>query len=406
MGGLKFCNVSAAYSSDPEKMVLDDVDFEIQPNTTVALVGHNGSGKSTLLKILLKLYQMKSGEIRLDGVSINSINTSWLMTQIGWVAQNSSLFEGKTIYENVVHGLCGTLLEDAPEEVKRKRVAQACKIANIENRINDSEKKYDTKIDGLSDGEKQCVSIARALARDPKILLLDEHTAKFDSSMEILIQRALKKASEGRTVIIVAHKLQTIENAQNIVVLKNGKVVAQGTHKKLFNSKQPHYMELHKAAQAQESQSQNKEDDTALSAWICSPFSAISACDYTPLEMKSKPQTLSDWQLAKILLGLMWTESPTSFIWGSACAILNGLVFPAFALVYGQMMDVFTTTDDRASKAKFWGSMFLAVAVVKLVVEYGQVEFLCLNLSATFNDFTCRDLDLVVFHGKLGIVYE
>lgn len=195
----------------------------------MALVGPSGGGKTTICHLIPNFYEISHGEILVDGISLNEIQLSSLRDKIGIVAQDVFLFNG-TIRENILYGRL-----DASEE----EIIQACIDANIYDFIHSLPDGFDTEIGErgirLSGGQKQRLSIARVFLKNPQILILDEATSALDNSTEIHIQEALERLSIGRTTIVVAHRLSTIKNADQIAVIEKGKVVELGNHESLLN---------------------------------------------------------------------------------------------------------------------------------------------------------------------------
>ncbi|CAH1389111.1 unnamed protein product [Nezara viridula] len=231
-GNIVFKDVMFSYPTRTEVPVLKNLNLGIEAGTTVALVGDSGCGKSTLISLLERFYRPNSGKILIDGNDINSINTRYLRSQMGLVSQEPALFD-MTIKENILYGL--------EEEVGMDKVIEAAKIANIHNFIMKLPQAYDTSVgergSNLSGGQKQRIAIARAVLRDPKILLLDEFTSALDTESEKTVQEALEKASVGKTTILIAHRLSTVRKADKIVVLHSGVVVEEGTHQQLMEKK-------------------------------------------------------------------------------------------------------------------------------------------------------------------------
>lgn len=240
-GDIEFKNVTFSYIKDEEKEVLDNVSFKISSGKTIALVGPSGGGKTTICHLLPRFYLVDNGEILIDKVNINNISMETLRTNIGIVQQDVFLFSG-TFYENILYGRL-----DASED----EVIEASKKANIYDYIMSLPDGFNTQIGErgvkLSGGQKQRLSIARVFLKNPPILILDEATSALDNTTEILIQESLNALKMGRTTIVVAHRLSTIKNADEILVISKGKVVEKGNHNKLINKDKGIYKKLYSA---------------------------------------------------------------------------------------------------------------------------------------------------------------
>jgi ABC-type multidrug transport system fused ATPase/permease subunit len=227
-GSIRFDHVSFHYPTRTEMQVLSDVNVDIRPDTLVALVGPSGSGKSTFVSLLLRLYDPVDGLILFDEKPSQSIPLSALRSQMAIVPQDIFLFGG-TIRENIAYGKTS-----ASEEM----IMDAARKANAWEFINQFPEGLDTLVGErgtqLSGGQRQRIAIARAVLKDPKILILDEATSSLDSESERLVQDALEKLMKGRTSIVIAHRLSTIRQADHILVLDNGRIVEQGTHEQLL----------------------------------------------------------------------------------------------------------------------------------------------------------------------------
>jgi len=234
-GNIEFENVSFGYSGDRE--VLNDISLSVPFKTRVALVGYSGSGKSTIPKLLLRLYDVNTGKITINGTDIREIKLQDLRRHIGIVAQDTTLFND-TIFHNIAYGKPGSTKED---------VERVAKMANIAEFISkDLPDGYDTIVGErgvkLSGGEKQRMAIARMLIKDPAILIFDEATASLDTKSEKIIQQEIEKLSKGNiTTIVIAHRLSTIVDFDKIIVLEKGKIAEQGNHAELLAKQGVYY---------------------------------------------------------------------------------------------------------------------------------------------------------------------
>jgi len=227
-GRIRFENLTFSYPSRPEVNVLSNINVTISPDSLVALVGPSGAGKSTFVSLLLRLYEPVAGKILFDERSNQRIPVSVLRSQMAIVPQDIFLFGG-TIRENIAYGKPG-----ATEEM----IVEAARKANAWEFISQFPGELDTLVGErgmqLSGGQRQRIAIARAVLKDPKILILDEATSSLDSESERLVQDALEKLMKGRTSIVIAHRLSTIRQADNILVMDNGRIIEQGTHEELL----------------------------------------------------------------------------------------------------------------------------------------------------------------------------
>merc|ERR1712176_152041 len=218
------------FPSRPNEIVLNNVSLKIPKGSTTALVGSSGAGKSTIVSLLQRFYDVDEGAITIDGHILEQLDLQWLRSNIGYVQQEPQLF-GLTVKENILYGV--------HREVTQEEIEQAAKDAHAHEFIKDWPEGYETLVGErgvkLSGGQKQRVAIARALLTNCRILLLDEATSALDAESEHLVQQAIDKAVVGRTVIVVAHRLSTIKNADQIVVMDNRKIVDVGTHTELLS---------------------------------------------------------------------------------------------------------------------------------------------------------------------------
>ncbi|MFJ4337690.1 ABC transporter ATP-binding protein [Streptomyces sp. NPDC088915] len=222
-------HVSFRYEED--KPLIEDLSLTVEPGQTVAIVGPTGAGKTTLVNLLMRFYEVTGGRITLDGVDIAKTSRERLRSGIGMVLQDTWLFGG-TIADNIAYG--------ATRPVTREEIEEAARAAHADRFVRTLPDGYDTVLDdegsGVSAGEKQLITIARAFLSDPVILVLDEATSSVDTRTEVLIQKAMARLAHGRTSFVIAHRLSTIRDADVILVMENGSIVEQGTHEELLAS--------------------------------------------------------------------------------------------------------------------------------------------------------------------------
>lgn len=223
---IEFKNVSFSYDGETE--VLKNISFTVNPGETLALVGHTGSGKSSIINILARFYEFQEGEILIDGRSIREYPMEEIRKEIGLVLQDSFMFYG-TIKDNI------RLLDDS---ITDQEIIKAAEFVQADKFINQLSGKYNHQVvergAGFSSGEKQLISFASTIVKDPKILILDEATANIDTETEVLIQEGLNRMREGRTTVAIAHRLSTIRDADQILVLENGEIKERGNHEELI----------------------------------------------------------------------------------------------------------------------------------------------------------------------------
>ncbi|KAF2799535.1 ABC multidrug transporter-like protein [Melanomma pulvis-pyrius CBS 109.77] len=255
-------DINFAYPARHDVKILNGLSMRIPAGKTTAIVGSSGSGKSTIVALIQRWYELggvdpianylRNGTIKVGDRSLNEIDLHWWRAQIGLVQQEPFLFND-TILKNVEYGLVGTKWESAPEGVKKILVAKACKEAYADEFIQGLPEGYATPVGDLglhlSGGQRQRIAIARAIVRQPKILILDEATSALDVASESIVQTALHEVAQNRTTVIIAHRLSTIKNADNIAVVSKGAVVQQGTHQSLLNDEKGAYWKLVNAQQ-------------------------------------------------------------------------------------------------------------------------------------------------------------
>ncbi|MBD7915257.1 ABC transporter ATP-binding protein [Clostridium sp. Sa3CUN1] len=225
-GNVTFEHVKFGYSED--KILIQDLSVEVKSGQMVAIVGPTGAGKTTLINLLMRFYEINGGSIKIDGVDIRDMKREDLRSMFGMVLQDTWLFNG-TIYENLEYGRFGATKEE---------IVEAAKVANVHHFIKTLPGGYDMFLNeeasNISQGEKQLLTIARAILKDPAILILDEATSSVDTRLELLLQKAMRNIMKNRTSFVIAHRLSTIRNADLILVINEGNIIEQGTHEELM----------------------------------------------------------------------------------------------------------------------------------------------------------------------------
>lgn len=232
-GSVEFKNISFSYKDGED--ILDDFNLKVNPGETIALVGETGSGKSTIVNLFCRFYEPTAGEILIDGINYKDMPQNWIHENLGYVLQSPHLFSG-TIRENIQYGN----LEATEEEI-----IHASKLVDAHAFIMETEKGYETEVgEGgglLSTGQKQLISFARAIVRNPRLFVLDEATSSIDTETEQIIQNAIHKVLNGRTSFVIAHRLSTIRNADKILVIRDGQIKESGNHNELIKKKGYYY---------------------------------------------------------------------------------------------------------------------------------------------------------------------
>ncbi|CAG8441320.1 14167_t:CDS:1 [Funneliformis mosseae] len=234
-GTIIFKDVNFSYAERPDDKIIDRLNLTLEPGTTVALVGKSGNGKSTIAALLQRIYEPTSGLITLDGENIKGIQLKWLRENIGIVSQEPVLFD-MTISENISYG---------KDEATREEIEIAAKQVNMHDFISSLPNGYETKLGSsgsqLSGGERQRIAIARVLLRNPKILILDEATSALDTKNESLVQETFSKAQQGRTILMITHRLKSVKKVSKIALVEHGKIVESGNHKELMSLRREYF---------------------------------------------------------------------------------------------------------------------------------------------------------------------
>ncbi|KAI3852458.1 hypothetical protein MKX03_017747 [Papaver bracteatum] len=373
-GELTFDHVQFTYPSAPNTIVLKDFNLTVQAGQTVALVGASGSGKSTAIALLQRFYDSDKGVVLIDGVDIKTLQLKWLRGNMGLVSQEHALF-GTSIKENIMFG---------KPDANMDEIIAATMAANAHNFIRQLPEGYETKVGEcgalLSGGQKQRIAIARAIIRNPAILLLDEATSALDSESEVLVQRALDQASTGRTTLVVAHKLSTIKNADQIAVVNGGCIVEIGSHSDLITKTNGHYGKM---------QTQFRNDDhEQVSDSHISSVTRSSAHPLNSLTMSSPASFLASPFHVDNLPIIPTPYPPPSFYrllsmnspeWkhgliGGLSAVTFGAVQPVAAITIGGMISAFFVLNHEEMKARIhtYSLIFSILSIVCILVNVIQ----------------------------------
>uniref|UniRef100_A0A8C6GRA8 P-type phospholipid transporter n=1 Tax=Mus spicilegus TaxID=10103 RepID=A0A8C6GRA8_MUSSI len=384
MGNLEFKNVHFNYPSRSEVQILKGLNLKVKSGQTVALVGNSGCGKSTTVQLMQRLYDPLEGMVSIDGQDIRTINVRYLREIIGVVSQEPVLF-ATTIAENIRYGR---------EDVTMDEIEKAVKEANAYDFIMKLPHQFDTLVGErgaqLSGGQKQRIAIARALVRNPKILLLDEATSALDTESEAVVQAALDKAREGRTTIVIAHRLSTVRNADVIAGFDGGVIVEQGNHDELMREKGIYFKLVMTQTRGNEIEPGNNaygsQSDTDASELTSeeSKSPLIRRSIYRSVHRKQDQERrlsmkevvdedvplVSFWRI----LNLNLSEWPYLLV-GVLCAVINGCIQPVFAIVFSRIVGVFSRDDDHETKRQncnLFSLFFLVMGLISFVTYFFQ----------------------------------
>ncbi|XP_077128891.1 bile salt export pump-like [Ranitomeya variabilis] len=432
-GVIAFHDVNFHYPSRPDVKILSDLNFSVKPGETTAFVGPSGAGKSTAVQLIQRFYDPTNGKVTLDGHDIRTLNIPWLRSMIGIVEQEPVLF-ATTIAENIRYARDGVTMDD---------IIQAAKEANAYNFIMDLPEKFDTMVgEGggqMSGGQKQRIAIARALVRNPKILLLDMATSALDNESEAIVQEALDKVRSGRTTISIAHRLSTVRNADIIVGFDGGRAVEKGTHEELLKIQGVYFTLV--TLQNQNSSSEKVADEKpveekmrtlshgsyyasfrnsirlrtksqlsnvfpdALSGTVNkSPGLEVNDIDESePLDQsQSKKKNKKNKKKQKnVVMRILKYNTPEwpYLVFGSIGAAINGTLTPLYAVLFSQVLGTFSLEDEAQQTKDINGIciLFVIIAGMSLITQF--LQGYCFAKSG---ELLTRRLRRVGFQSMLG----
>ncbi|XP_067349779.1 bile salt export pump isoform X2 [Channa argus] len=433
-GDIEFHNVTFYYPSRPEVKILDKLSVAVKSGETTAFVGPSGAGKSTAIQLIQRFYDPKEGMVTLDGHDIRGLNIQWLRSLIGIVEQEPVLFS-TTIAENIRYGRPGVSMED---------IVTAAKEANAYNFIMDLPQKFDTLVgEGggqMSGGQKQRIAIARALVRNPRILLLDMATSALDNESEAIVQEALDKVRMGRTTISIAHRLSTIKNADVIVGFEHGRAVERGKHNELLDRKGVYFTLV--TLQSQGDKALNEKARQMADSEEGSDRLSLSRAGSYRASLRASIRQRSRSQMSNMIpdsVSIAGDHSTTSYavlnannsksaipeeeedelvepapvarilkynkpewhymLFGAIGAAINGGVNPVYSLLFSQILATFSITDPvvQRNEIDFVCLFFVMVGVVSFFTQ--MVQGYAFSKSG---ELLTRRLRRLGFHAMLG----
>ncbi|ETN37464.1 uncharacterized protein HMPREF1541_07086 [Cyphellophora europaea CBS 101466] len=371
-GDIEIRNVSFAYPTRSSVKVLNGLNLAIPNGKTTGLVGASGCGKSTVVGLLERWYEPNAGEILLDGRDISDYNMKWLRGKIRLVQQEPVLFRG-TVFENVTKGLVDEQVA-LPRHEQLELVKTACKLANAHDFVENLPNGYDTEVGErggmLSGGQKQRLVIARSIISNPRVLLLDEATSALDTRSEHIVQDALNKVSRDRTTLVIAHKLSTIQAADNIVVLSEGQVAEQGTYAELLE-KGGFFAALINSQKLGDTDATPEEIETPAEPTSVRHEKLELSRLSEDTEQTDPHQTTGtlNYSLVRCLVVMLREQGGLKLyliLLFLTCFVGGGL-YPAQAVLFARLIDVYTLTGSEAKqKADFLAMIFFIFAIINM----------------------------------------
>ncbi|XP_012942089.1 ATP-dependent translocase ABCB1 [Aplysia californica] len=400
-GHVRFHNVKFAYPARPDSVVLAGLNLEVRPGQNVALVGPSGCGKSTTVQLIQRFYDVLDGQVTIDGHNIKDINLAWLRGQIGVVSQEPVLFDA-TIGENIRFGHLSAT---------QKEIEQAAIDANVHDFISTLPEGYDTRIGErgaqLSGGQKQRIAIARALLRNPKILLMDEATSALDHESEAVVQSALDKAGIGRTTITIAHRLSTVRNADKIVAFSEGEAIEEGTHDQLMARQGLYYQLVQIQANIEKEsnldiadveivEEDDWEEDIIDGKLVRASFKRMSSSSKglqkqvslvardskrkakADISSPGKPGSQKEEPEAEpVTIAQVFHYNSTEWhliLIGSFSSLVTGAVHPCFSFVISEFIKTFSVEDEteQMNHVHILGASIIGIAIISAISRMFQ----------------------------------
>uniref|UniRef100_A0A8C5B455 ATP-binding cassette, sub-family B (MDR/TAP), member 4 n=1 Tax=Gadus morhua TaxID=8049 RepID=A0A8C5B455_GADMO len=362
-GDIEFRNIHFNYPSRSDVKVLNNLSLSVKTGQTIALVGSSGCGKSTTIQLLQRFYDPQEGSVHIDGHDVRSLNVRFLREKIGVVSQEPILF-ATTITENIRYGW---------PEVTQQEIERATKEANAYDFIMSLPDKFETLVGDrgtqMSGGQKQRIAIARALVRNPKILLLDEATSALDAESETIVQEALDKVRQGRTTLVVAHRLSTIRNADVIAGFRNGEIVEMGTHSELMK-KQGVYHTLVTTQTFKAADEGGEKEEVQTMDHKSPSIMSVSESSLHQRKSTKEDEDVPPVSFLKVLR-LNLPEWPYIVV-GLICATINGAIQPLFAILFSKIVAVRSLSHPWLSKSALFSILFAVIGVVSFFTLFLQ----------------------------------
>ena len=373
LGNIRFCDVHFRYPNRPEVSVLNGLSLEIKSGESIAFVGPSGSGKSTIVQLLQRFYDPQNGKLLVDDIDIKEWNLGYLRRSISFVSQEPQLFS-MTIGENIAFG------SHLKIEISDKEIKEAANQANCLKFIQQLDKGFDTYVSTgqLSGGQKQRIAIARALINCPKILVLDEATSALDLKSEAEVQIALERASMGRTTIIVAHRLSTVQHCDRICYIESGHVMEMGSHLELMAKKGKYFLLVEKQLRGGDAEEEGEESQEERSV---DQLEKSKAMDESGEDVDERWDQLDEEVVLKKfsqrrLLRLLFLDKYW-IIGGLLMSLFYGLIVPIYAFIFGAFVEVFTeeSSDDVIwSKSRVFAFYYIGIAFAVGLISVTQVR--------------------------------
>lgn len=369
-GDVELRNVYFSYPARPDERIFNGFSLSIPSGTTTALVGESGSGKSTVINLIERFYDPQKGQVLIDSVDIREFQVRWIRAKIGLVSQDPVLF-ASSIGENIAYGKECTSQEEIRAAAEHAGAAKF--IDALPQGMNTMVGENGTQLSG---GQKQRIAIARAILKDPRILLLDEATSALDAESECIVQEALERIMTNRTMLIVAHRLSTVKNADAIAVIHCGKIVEKGSHSELLKNPEGAYSQL---IQLQEFDFHGRAEINAISQKVsergnnsCCSFAVRKDVGETSRRDLQPVASSKSGDANRATLYRLACLNKPEILWlilGSLAAVVNGAILPLFGLLFSSIIrTLYEPAHQLRKDSKFWACMFVALSIASLLV--------------------------------------